>query len=212
MFLATVPALLLIDKLGRRPLLIAGGLGMTVCLAIVAALSGRYEDHWDAHPGGSWAAATFVWLYIACFGFSWGPVSWVAISELMPLSARAPGTALGASTNWMVNFCVSFMVPPMMESITYGTCELTTWLRILPMLTFQDIFFMGFMLMGVAYAIWLLPETRNVSLEAMDKVFNSNDAVHDAVMMDRITQRLQAEYYGDAASSSHEKEDRSVVE
>jgi hypothetical protein len=58
------------------------------------------------------------------------------------------------------------------------------------------------MLMGVAYAVWLLPETRNVSLEAMDKVFKSSDATHDAAMMSRIVQRLEAEYYGDATAAS----------
>jgi len=125
MFLATIPAVLFIDKLGRRPLLIAGGVGMTVCLAIVAGLTGSFEDNWPAHKGASWAAAAFIWLYIAWFGVSWGPCSWVVISELMPLSVRAPGTALGASTNWAINTCVSLFVPPMMEKITYGTCKST---------------------------------------------------------------------------------------
>jgi len=71
------------------------------------------------------------------------------------------------------------------------------------------------MLMGVAYAIWLLPETRNVSLEMMDKVFKSNDATHDAAMMERITENLQAEYFGAGSASvstSHEKEDKYMVE
>jgi MFS family permease len=198
MFLATIPAVLFIDKVGRRPLLVAGGVGMAICLAIVAALTGSFQDDWPSHTGAGWAGAAFIWLYIACFGFSWGPVSWVVIAELMPLSARGPGTALGASTNWMINFCVSLFVPPMMEAITYGTY----------------IFFIAFMLMGVAYAIWLLPETRNVSLEAMDRVFKSSDATHDAAMMARITARLHAEFNGDAASSSsspsHEEKEKDI--
>lgn len=123
MFLATFPSLFIIDKLGRRPLLIVGGLGMIACLAIVAGVMGRYNDEMDTNSAAGWACAVFLWIYIACFGFSWGPVSWVVISEIMPLSARGPGTALGASTNWMTNFCVSLMVPPMMKGIKYGTCE-----------------------------------------------------------------------------------------
>jgi MFS family permease len=101
MFLATFPALLIIDKLGRRPLLIVGGLGMSTCLVIVGALTGKYQDTWATHSAAGWVSAVFIWLYIANFGYSWGPVSWVVISEVMPLSARASGTALAASTNWV---------------------------------------------------------------------------------------------------------------
>lgn len=100
MFLATIPSLFIMDSLGRRPLLVVGGLGMAVCLAVVAGLTGSFEDNWPAHTAGGWAAAVFIWIYIAWFGVSWGPVSWVVISEIMPMSARAPGTAMGASANW----------------------------------------------------------------------------------------------------------------
>lgn len=98
---------------------------MSICLIIVGALTAAFQHDWDSHSGPAWTAAAFVWIYIANFGYSWGPVSWVVISEIMPMSVRAPGTALGASTNWMTNFCVSLMVPPMLEGITFGTCELS---------------------------------------------------------------------------------------
>lgn len=77
------------------------------------------------------------------------------------------------------------MVPPMMEAIHFGTY----------------VFFLGWMGLGVAYAIWILPETRNVSLEAMDQVFKSGDATHDASRMHAITERLMAEYSGGDGSS-----------
>jgi hypothetical protein len=77
-----------------------------------------------------------------------------------------------------------------------------------------DIFFLAFMLLGVAYAIWILPETRNVGLEAMDKVFNSNDATRDADKMTRIIERLQVEYGYKAGSgrSSHHSEKGEIHE
>ena len=140
-FFGTWPGLILIDKIGRRPLLMAGGLGMSTCLLIVGILTAKFHDSWEEHPAAGWAACVFVWLYLSNFAYSWGPCSWTVISEVMPLSARSAGTALGASTNWvsladrytcqarrwlilqMVNFAVSFFVPPMLDSIGYGTCE-----------------------------------------------------------------------------------------
>lgn len=182
MFVATVPAIILMDKIGRRPLLIVGGLGMAACLAVVAGITGGFKDHLAEHEAGAWTSAAFVWIYIACFGFSWGPVSWTVISEIFPLSVRAPGTALSASTNWMVNFCVSWFLPPMLESIDYGTY----------------IFFLALCLLGVGYAVFLLPETRNVSLEAMDLLFGASDASRDEAKMAGIMNRLAAEYNGAA--------------
>lgn len=64
------------------------------------------------------------------------------------------------------------------------------------------------MALGVVYAVWILPETRNVSLEAMDKVFKSSDATHDAERMERITRQLIAEQNGDASSVEKENVDR----
>lgn len=101
MFLATFPSLFIMDKLGRRPLIIVGGLGMSACLIAVGIITSQFQYDWSAHSGAAWASAALIWLYIFHFGYSWGPVSWVVISEIMPLSARAPGTALGASTNWV---------------------------------------------------------------------------------------------------------------
>lgn len=176
--LSTFPALVIMDRVGRRPLIIVGGLGMSFCLIIVAALTATFQNSWSTHAGAAWTSAVFIWIYCFNFGYSWGPVSWTVIAEVMPMSARAPGTALAASANWMLNFCVSLMVPPMLENITYGTY----------------LFFLAFMLLGVAYAIWILPETRNVGLEAMDKVFKSNDATRDAAKMHAIMERLREEH------------------
>lgn len=148
---STFPAILTIDKFGRRPLLIAGGVGMAICLVLCAGLVGSFEADWQAHQSAAWTTATFIWLYVGFFGASWGPVSWTVISEVFPLSSRSHGVALGASTNWMTNFVVSIIVPIMLEKITYGTY----------------IFFLAFMVLGILWAIFLLPETKGKSLEEM---------------------------------------------
>jgi MFS family permease len=69
---ATIPAVLYIDQLGRKPLLIAGALGMGTFHIIVAGLFGAYGSHWPQHIAAGWVAVVCVWLYEVCFGFSWG--------------------------------------------------------------------------------------------------------------------------------------------
>lgn len=72
MFVATIPAVLYIDQFGRRPVLIAGAIGMGIAHIIVAALYGSFGKNWEAHSSAGWAAVVFVWLYEVNFGYSWG--------------------------------------------------------------------------------------------------------------------------------------------
>ncbi|KAL0577254.1 hypothetical protein V5O48_004742 [Marasmius crinis-equi] len=173
--ISTFPAIATIDHIGRRPLLIWGGVAMATMLVLVAALTATYQPEWD-NSAAAWSTAAFIWLYVGFFGASWGPVSWTVISEVFPLSTRAHGVALGASANWITNFVVSIIVPIMLRDITYGTY----------------LFFLAFMLMGIAFAIWILPETYGKSLEEMDLVFGSGEAQADSARMERILRQLHA--------------------
>ncbi|KAJ7611668.1 hexose transport-related protein [Roridomyces roridus] len=173
--ISTIPAIALIDRVGRRPLLIFGGVGMATMLILIAALTATYQPEWNK-PAAAWATATFIWLYVAFFGMSWGPASWTVISEVFPLSTRAHGVALAGSANWMTNFIVSEIVPVQLKNITYGTY----------------LFFLMFMLMGIAYTIWILPETFGKSLEEMDLAFGAAGEGHrDMQRMERILASLQ---------------------
>ncbi|GMK55679.1 hypothetical protein CspeluHIS016_0207350 [Cutaneotrichosporon spelunceum] len=159
-FVAKFPGIIYIDELSRRPLLSLGGFGISASLLTMGVLTATHAHKWAARQ-----ASAAAWTYVLCFGAIWGPCSWVVIAEIMPMSARAVSTALGASTNWMTNLCVSHFVPPILERIGWGTY----------------IFLLGFMLMDVA-------------LEAIDRVSKSSDATHDAERMCVILERLQAEY------------------
>jgi len=103
MFLATIPAVLYVDRFGRKLILISGGIGMACCHFIVAGITGAYSDDWDNHVVAGWVCVVFVWFYAICFGFSWGPVAWIIISEVFPLGMRAKGVSLGGSSNWLNN-------------------------------------------------------------------------------------------------------------
>ncbi|KAI9728102.1 MAG: hypothetical protein M1834_007818 [Cirrosporium novae-zelandiae] len=160
----TIPAMIFIDKVGRKPLLIAGSIGMMCCMLIVGIIVAKFRHDWEDHGAAGWAAATFIWLYIANFAYSWGPASWILISEIFPLSIRAKGTSISASSNWMNNFVIAFIVPALLKKISWGTY----------------VFFACFLLLSVFFIAFVVPETKNRTLEEMDKVFGSRAGVEDA--------------------------------
>jgi MFS family permease len=153
--LTTIPAMLFIDKVGRKKLLLCGSFGMLICQLITGVLGARYESSWDANRAAGWGAVVMIWLYIFFFAFSWGPGSWTLIAEIFPLSIRAKGTSISASSNWMNNFAVAFMTPPMLDGLRWGTF----------------IFFSACCLIGGLFVLFFLPETKGKTLEEMDFVF-----------------------------------------
>lgn len=99
---STLPAVLFLDKFGRKSFLIVGAIGMCVCHICVAAIDGSFEDDWPAHRAAGWASIVFIWLFAVNFAYSWGPVAWVLTQEIFPNSMRSRGVAIVASTNWIV--------------------------------------------------------------------------------------------------------------
>ena len=175
MFLATIPAVMYVDKLGRKPVLITGALGMAACHFIIAAISGSFEDTWKVHGAGAWAAVAMVWLFVIHFGYSWGPCAWILIAEIWPLSNRPYGIALGASANWMNNFIVGQVTPDMLTGMRYGTY----------------IFFGIMIFLGAGFIAFFVPETKNLTLEEMDILFGSvGEATADAERMREINKEV----------------------
>ncbi|KAJ7170721.1 general substrate transporter [Mycena crocata] len=192
MFLATIPAVIWVDQLGRRPVLISGAFLMAlyvVCLPlglrgssshschfIVAILTGLFHNSWLTHVAAGWVACVFVWIFAIGFGYSWGPCAWIIIAEIWPLSIRGKGVSIAASSNWMNNFIVGQVTPTMLTHLGFGTF----------------VFFGAFSLMGGLFIMFFVPETKGVTLEEMEEVFGSTEgiAVEDQARLDAIHRRL----------------------
>ncbi|TID24219.1 putative sugar transporter protein [Venturia nashicola] len=192
MFIATIPAVIYVDKLGRKPVLIAGAIGMAICHIIIAAISGSFEDSWPSHTAAGWAAVVMVWLFVVHFGYSWGPCAWIVIAEIWPLSNRPYGIALGASSNWMNNFIVGQVTPDMLTHMRYGTY-----------------IFFGLLTFGGAFFVWkFVPETKGLSLEEMDVLFGSVGwAARDKEIMDEVNREVGlVDLTGHTDTTSHDVE------
>ncbi|KAJ5625491.1 hypothetical protein N7510_001800 [Penicillium lagena] len=164
---STVPGMLVIDKIGRKPMLLAGSALMCSTMIIVGIIVAKFQHDWPSHVAAGWTAVALIWVYIGSFGATWGPVSWTLVSEIFPLSIRAKGASIGASSNWINNFAIAFFVPPMLEHWQWGTY----------------IFFAVFLMGGIVWVWFFLPETKNTTLEEMDRVFGSHSGEEDAELL-----------------------------
>lgn len=142
----TVVAMALVDRLGRRPMLIWGFVGTALFLAMIA---------WAQLPGtpAMWGLIG-LFGYIGVFAVSLGPLPWIYMSELFPLHLRARGMALASIANWVCNFLVVFLFP--VTTATLGT--LATMLL-----------FSAFCVAGAFYAWRKAPETMGESLESLGR-------------------------------------------
>jgi sugar porter (SP) family MFS transporter len=143
--LFTIIAMSVIDRLGRKKLLLTGAAGTALCLAGVTAIfaTGKREG-------------LLLWLlvaFIALFAFSQGAVIWVYLSEVFPNVVRAKGQSLGSFTHWIMNFGISLVFP-----------VLAAWSGAIPF------GFFSLMMVVQLFVVWrFYPETSGVTLEDMQK-------------------------------------------
>jgi len=142
--LATFFAMTVIDRLGRKTLLLIGGAGMVFCLSGVAMVFFTQQ-----HQG------MLVWLlvaYIAFFAISQGAVIWVYISEVFPNRVRSKGQSLGSSTHWVMNAIIAFIFPIVAQR--FGGA-------------YPFVFFAAMMALMFFMVLFTYPETKGVTLEQM---------------------------------------------
>ncbi|GAB2974316.1 sugar porter family MFS transporter [Frigoribacterium salinisoli] len=150
----TFIAIGLVDKVGRRPMLLVGSAGMFVSLAVTA-LAFSQSQIVDGEPQlpGAWGPIALVAanLFVVSFGATWGPLMWVLLGEMFPNSIRATALGIGSSANWIANFLVTVSFPSLADfslAFSYGL-------------------FAFFALVSFFFVFTKIPETKGRSLEEM---------------------------------------------
>ena len=151
----TLVAISLIDKIGRKPLLLIGSAGMAVTLGAMAVIFGTAPMnahgepvlHGAAGPIALVAANAFVFF----FGMSWGPVVWVMLGEKFPNRIRAAALSVAASAQWLANWVITTTFPSLKGAglgLAYGI-------------------YAGFAVLSFIFVRWVITETNGRELEAM---------------------------------------------
>ncbi|QEM14221.1 sugar porter family MFS transporter [Mucilaginibacter rubeus] len=142
-FIFTLLGINIIDKVGRRILMLVGSFGLIASLFLVAVTF--YSGHFSG-----FAIPLYMMIFIAFFAFSQGAVIWVFISEIFPNQVRAKGQTLGSSTHWIMAAIIAFCFPYLAESLGGAV-------------TFS--FFCIMMVCQLVFVWKFMPETKGRSLE-----------------------------------------------
>ncbi|KTS10157.1 major facilitator transporter [Microbacterium testaceum] len=156
--LVTLIAIWLVDRVGRKPLLLVGSALMTLSLGAMAlAFSFATGSGQDVSLPGIWAPVALVAanLFVVGFGASWGPLVWVLLGEIFPSRIRGKALGVAAGAQWLANFLVSWTFPQLADwslAITYGG-------------------YAFFAALSFVFVLWKIPETKGMELEQTETLF-----------------------------------------
>ncbi|KAK1778026.1 general substrate transporter [Copromyces sp. CBS 386.78] len=153
-FIASWPAIFLVERVGRRKLMLFGAIGQAVTMAILAGVNSRPDDRPYQIAG-----IVFLFVFNTVFAVGWLGMSWLYPAEIVPLRIRAPANALSTSANWIFNFMVVMITPIAFNNIKYQTY----------------IIFAVINAFIVPVVYFFYPETACRSLEEMDMIFRKVD-------------------------------------
>jgi len=154
----TFIAIALIDKIGRRPLLLIGSVGMAVCLGFMAlAFTQSTGSGDDVTLPGAWGTSALIAanLFVVFFGATWGPLVWVLLGEMFPPRIRAAALGVAAAAQWLANFAITMTFPPMLDA--FGA-------------TGPYLMYAIFAALSFVFVLWKVPETKGIQLEDMEDV------------------------------------------
>ena len=156
--LFTLVAVFTVEKLGRKPLLISGSIGMAIGAMGVALTFG--------HAGMEMITAASIMIYSASFMFSWGPICWVLIAEIFPNTIRGKAVAIAVAFQWIFNWIVSSTFVPMFNMHLTPGDDFGHWFT-------YGLY--GVLCIVAAVFVWkLVPETKGKTLEDMTKLWRKD--------------------------------------
>ncbi|KAJ6626747.1 general substrate transporter [Mycena sp. CBHHK59/15] len=166
-FIAVGPAVVWIDRLGRKPLLRGTRCAiMASSHLIIAILVQQYQSDWPSHSIAAWIAVTGIYIFTFSYGVSFGPVGWVLPSEV-------------TASNWANNFLIGLITPVIMDGLLRAMNRSGTFL------TFSSACFLAYL-----WSTYWIPETAGVSLEEMDQVFESEMGREDEALRRQVEEEL----------------------
>lgn len=130
------------DRFGRRPNLLVGGVCMVIAHLIIAVLVSQYSTSWATHQAAAWTSVAFLLFFMLTFGATWGPIPWAMPAEIFPASLRAKGVSYSTMSNWLNNFIIGLITPPLIQNTGYGTY----------------VFFCVFCLLAIVWVWFVVPE------------------------------------------------------
>ncbi|CAN1328130.1 Sugar transport protein 7, partial [Linum perenne] len=150
LFLSTFLSIAAVDKLGRRLLLISGGIIMITCQVIVSIILGlKFGENEHLTKGYSVLVVVVICLFVLGFGWSWGPLGWTVPSEIFPLEIRSAGQSITVSVNFLFTFIIGQCFLSMLCAFKFGIF----------------LFFAAWITVMTAFVYLFLPETKGVPIE-----------------------------------------------
>lgn len=164
--LSTPISFWMVERFGRRKLLIGGGIGMVISqfiVGIVGVTAGRSSEHNSAAVS---TMIAFICINISMFAMTWGPTAWVIVGEIFSLPIRSRGVGLSTSSNWFWN-CVIGVITPYLVGTEPGDANLGA-----------KVFFLWGSLccVSVAFAYFFVPEMKGLTLEQVDRLLEETTA------------------------------------
>ncbi|XP_042963205.1 sugar transport protein 7-like isoform X1 [Carya illinoinensis] len=149
---STLISIATVDRLGRRALLISGGIQMIACQVIIAIILGlKFGKDQELSKGFSILVVLVVCLFVLAFGWSWGPLGWTVPSEIFPLEIRSAGQSITVAVNLLFTFIIAQSFLSLLCAFKFGIF----------------LFFAGWITIMTIFVYAFLPETKGVPIEEM---------------------------------------------